>query len=231
MTRNRSGGTATSIARAASSPPAPSPVMRSSSPRAVSTAARSASSSSSAAVGSLSIGSVSIGSVWSGLTDPRLPGGIATIGAPMVLLAVQTDVLFRSLLIAVVLVSPYGVIKWRQVRALRAERLAREAAATEPDPGTAPRPPSLEDVIEEISRLEDPRPGTPTTPGGATGDPGSATLVVPAGITVGGDPASPALVDTLVRDALRRSGWVATSEMDTAQGRIIEVRRADPGRG
>lgn len=129
-------------------------------------------------------------------------------------LAVQTDVLVRSLAIAVVLVSPYGWLKWRQVRAVRAERIAREqaaAAAASPEPTR----PTLEDVVDAISALA------------PDDDPGAApaTVLVPHDVTVGGSEPPPGLVDTLVRDALRRSGWVPTSELDTPAGRMIEVRR------
>jgi hypothetical protein len=120
---------------------------------------------------------------------------------------VQIDILGRSLLIAAVIVTPYGIIKVRQVRAARRERLAAEAAATAP-PG--PARPALEDVIGEISasRVRD----------------GAGTVTIPHDVTVAGADAEPGVVDTLVRDALRRSGLVATAELDTPAGRVLEVR-------
>ena len=120
---------------------------------------------------------------------------------------VQIDTLGRSLLIAVVIVTPYGIIKVRQVRAARRERQAAEAAAAAP-PG--PTRPALEDVIGEISasRARD----------------GAGTVTIPHDVTVAGVDAEPGVVDTLVRDALRRSGLVATAELDTPAGRVLEVR-------
>lgn len=120
---------------------------------------------------------------------------------------VQIDTLGRSLLIAVVIVTPYGIVKVRQVRAARRERQAAEAAAAAP-PG--PTRPTLEDVIGEISASR------------AHGDAG--TVTIPHDVTVGGVDAEPGVIDTLVRDALRRSGLVATAELDTPAGRVLEVR-------
>jgi hypothetical protein len=125
---------------------------------------------------------------------------------------IQYETLARSLLIAVLLVTPYGVYKVRQVRAMRRAREEAEAAAAAPAPPQGPR---LEDVIARISEL------------GADPQLASATLTVPAGVQVGGSAAPAALVDSLVRDALRRSGLVATAEIDTPDGRVIEVRRTD----
>ena len=51
---------------------------------------------------------------------------------------------------------------------------------------------------------------------------GTATVMVPSDVTVGGQDAPAELVDSLVRDALRRSGLAATAEVDTAEGRVIE---------
>mgnify|MGYP006946477735 CR=1 FL=1 len=124
---------------------------------------------------------------------------------------VQYETLVRSLLIALVVVAPYGIYKVRQVRAARRERAAAVAAANQPP---APDRPRLEDVIDHISEL------------GADTEEGTATLTVPSGATVGGADAPSALVDALVRDALRRSGLVATAEIDTPDGRVIEFRRA-----
>lgn len=129
----------------------------------------------------------------------------------------SSPVLLRSLLIALVIVTPYGIHKVRQVRARRAELTRRAAAVggTDPTITTVEAAPRLEDVvahIEEVAGSLD--PGDPTT------------VTVPAGVTVGGDRVPRELVDTLVRDALRRSGLVATAEVDTAEGRLLECRRA-----
>lgn len=135
----------------------------------------------------------------------------------MLLAEVQSDVLARSLLIALLVVTPYGIYKLRQVRAVRADRIeaeqARDAAiAAMSEPEETPRP-RLEVVIDEITDL-----GT---------DPGvsAPTVTIPHGVTVGGSDAPPGIVDTLVRDALRRSGLVATAEIDTPDGRVLELAR------
>jgi len=49
---------------------------------------------------------------------------------------------------------------------------------------------------------------------------GTGTGMVPSDVTVGGQDAPAELVDSLVRDALRRSGLAATAEVDTAEGRV-----------
>lgn len=125
---------------------------------------------------------------------------------------IQYETLARSLLIAVVLVTPYGIYKVRQVRALRRELRAQVAAATAPPEPPGPQRPKLEDVIDEIHRI--------AQQGGA-----DATVTVPTDVTVGGRDPAVGTVDVLVRDALRRSGLVATAEIDTPAGRVIEVHR------
>ena len=125
---------------------------------------------------------------------------------------IQYDTLARSLLIALLIVSPYGIHKVRQVRAMRR---AREAASRPPEPvPSGPVRPDLESIVERISELADRADTTPST------------ITVPHDVTVGGGDPPPGLVDTLVRDALRRSGLVATAELDTPDGRMIEFRRA-----
>ncbi len=128
---------------------------------------------------------------------------------------IQFDTLGRAFLFAVVIVTPYGIIKIRQVRALRRELAAQVAAATAPPP---PIRPQLEDVIDRISELAAAGPTDRTT--------AVATITVPNDVTVAGGDPPPGLVDTLVRDALRRSGLVTTAEVDTPEGRMIEFRPA-----
>ncbi len=123
---------------------------------------------------------------------------------------VQYDTLARSLLIAVVIVSPYGAYKVHQVRSARRIREAAEAAATAPPPPVRPR---LEDVIDDIGDRAADLDDTPSL------------LTIPRGVTVGGDDPPPGLVDALVRDALRRSGLIATNEIDTPDGRVVEIHR------
>ena len=137
---------------------------------------------------------------------------------PTFLAQIQTDVLGRSLLIAAVVVSPYAFYKWRQVRRTRAETAEILRAANAPE--QAPTRPRLEDVIDEIHRV--------------AADPGSdrgTTIRIARDLTVDGSEAPATLVDALVRDALRRSGLVATAEIETADGRILEITRHDAGAG
>ena len=132
------------------------------------------------------------------------------LSAPRLLAEIETGVLVRSLAIAAVLVTPYGLYKRHQVRARRAAVLAERGAATTDD-APAPARPRLEDVIDGLARtVEEARAA------------GTATVMVPSDVTVGGQDAPAELVDSLVRDALRRSGLAATAEVDTAEGRVIE---------
>ena len=131
---------------------------------------------------------------------------------------IQTDVLGRSLLIAAVVVSPYAIYKWRQVQRTRAETAAILAAAA-PSTTTVERA-RLEDVIEEIDRVA-----------AELGAGQGATIRVGRDLTVDGSDAPATLVDALVRDALRRSGLVATAELETPDARVIEVARHDTGAG
>jgi hypothetical protein len=134
----------------------------------------------------------------------------------MVATEIQTATLLRSFLIALVVVAPYAVYTWRRVRARRRASGATpdraEVAATTPD---APR---LEDVIAAIDAI-------------GAGPAAGGTVLVPLDATVDGRPVPPAVVDALVRDALARSGLVATAEVDVADGRRIECVRASAPSG
>ncbi|CAN5469908.1 hypothetical protein BH10ACT3_BH10ACT3_11680 [soil metagenome] len=130
---------------------------------------------------------------------------------PSLLGAVQSDTLGRSLLIALLVVSPYGIYKIRQVRRVRQGHeavLAAEAAPPKPD---GPPRHALEDVSGDISFVVSEARSA-----------GGAMLLVPHDVTVSDRDASDAVVDMLVRDALRRSGLVVTAEVDTAEGRLLE---------
>ena len=129
---------------------------------------------------------------------------------------VQADTLTRALLIALVIVSPYAVVKIRQVRARRAAAAALAVPAPDSPTDDESARPRLEDVIEAISAL------------GTDGD-GRSTVLVPRDATVDGDPVPAAVADALVRDALARSGLVATDELDTADGRLLECARSHRG--
>lgn len=130
----------------------------------------------------------------------------------MITAEIEYTTLVRSFLIALLVVTPYGIVKVRQVRAARRARDAHAVAAA---PSTTPSRPRLEDVVDRITSLA----ADPATT--------SATITVPDDVTVAGSTPPPGLVDTLVRDALRRSGLIATAEIDTADGRVIEFRRSD----
>jgi hypothetical protein len=151
----------------------------------------------------------------------RLPRPLLELGhglserlaPPGLLGAVQSDTLTRSLLIALVVVSPYGIYKLRQVRRVRRNHeavLAAEVAALATD---EPRPPALEDVIGDVSYVVEEAAAN-----------GGAMLLVPHDVTVSDRATTPTVVDMLVRDALRRSGLVVTAEIDTDEGRLLECR-------
>lgn len=126
----------------------------------------------------------------------------------------QTDVLIRSLVIALVIVSPYAIYKVRQVR--RTSRLVERAAQRQAEiDRRAASPyghvPALEDVIGDIGFVEDEARRN-----------GGALLVVPHRVTISDRPAPAEVVDTLVRDALRRSNLVITAEIESDEGRVLE---------
>ncbi len=135
---------------------------------------------------------------------------------PVLGVETQADVLGRSLAIALLVVAPYGVYKIRQVRRIRAghqsavdaERAALERSERS---GSAPARPALEDVIRDISYVVE----EATRSGGAM-------LVVPHDVTVSDRDAPKSVIDTLIRDALRRSGLVVTAEVDSVEGRLLE---------
>jgi hypothetical protein len=106
--------------------------------------------------------------------------------------------------IAVVLVSPFAVVTFRRIHR---DRAARAAAATGADGSVAPAAPATgtgavaaggDEVGAVVARLHAEALEHPT---GAWFD-----LVVPAGATLGGQPADEHLVVRLVVDDLRRSG-------------------------
>jgi hypothetical protein len=123
---------------------------------------------------------------------------------------IQVGVMLRSLLIALVVVAPFGVVLWRRVRARAA---AQEPPTVPIDAPALDHRPSLEALIEEISRLGDRADPTATV-----------TVTVPHALTVDGSDAPPAVVDAIVRDALSRSGLAPTAELDTDTARVLECR-------
>jgi hypothetical protein len=117
---------------------------------------------------------------------------------------IEVGTLIRSLCIAAVLVLPFGIHKFRQIRRVRAAEAAPRAAAAEPDAA------ALEPAISAVESL------------GSGGE-----LVVPARCTIDGQPAPPELRDALLRDALQRSGLIETHR--TARGDDLVIRCARIG--
>ena len=114
------------------------------------------------------------------------------------LAAVDAGTLIRSLCIAAVLVLPYGIHKFRQVKRLR---IAAAGGAPEP---AAPDASALELAISAIGSLA-----------------GGGELTVPANCTIDGQPAPAELRDALLRDALRRSGLVETDRSNRGADLVI----------
>ncbi|MFI5044525.1 MAG: hypothetical protein ACHQDC_07015 [Acidimicrobiales bacterium] len=133
---------------------------------------------------------------------------------------VQSGVLVPCFLLAAIVVAPFGL---HQVRRVRAQRAAIEAANAPPPEPTRFTRPRLEDVVASIELA-----GSGRVSGRNERDDGTtAQIVVPKDVTVDDRDVAPQVVDALVRDALRRSSLVATAERDTLEGRVIECRRVE----
>lgn len=117
---------------------------------------------------------------------------------PALLAAVEVGTLIRSLCIAAVLILPYGIHKFRQVRRLRAAEAGPGVAVAEHDAA------ALEPAISAIEALAD-----------------GGELVVPTPCTIDGQPAPSALRDALLSDAMRRSGLVETGRLDRGDELVI----------
>jgi hypothetical protein len=126
----------------------------------------------------------------------------------MVLAEAESGVLLRSFLIAAAVVAPFGWWQWRRVRA---SRRAAAAALAEPEPPpNSSTLPSLESVVAEIAeRARQLRSGE------------ECTLEVPHRLGIDGTEAEPALLDALVRDALRRDGLRLTAEVGAGDHRVL----------
>ena len=125
-------------------------------------------------------------------TTPLLALLLADVGA---------GTLVRCLLIAVVVVTPYGLFQRAKVRRMKAEgAAARGELPEEPPP---PDPAALETVVAQVEELGR------TLDDGATGD-----VALPAVPTIDGRPAPAVLVDTVLQDALRRSGLQVVERHD-----------------
>jgi len=134
-------------------------------------------------------------------------------------------VLVPCFLLAAIVVAPFGL---HQVRRVRAQRAAIEAAnAPPPEPPRFTRP-RLEDVVASIELAGSGRESDRHASGRHEREDGAtAQIVVPKDVTVDDRDVAPQVVDALVRDALRRSSLVATAERDTPEGRVIECRRVE----
>jgi hypothetical protein len=128
----------------------------------------------------------------------------------MVLAEAESGVLLRSFVIAVLAVAPFGWWQWRRVRA---NRRAVAAAAADVEAEQPPAPAalaSLESVVAEIAgRARLLRSGE------------ECTLEVPHRLSIDGTEAEPALLDALLRDALRRDGLQPTAEIDAEDHRVL----------
>ncbi len=120
------------------------------------------------------------------------------MAATAILGDVDVGTLTRSLAIAVLLVLPYGAVKWRQVRK---HRLAVAAASAPPEP--TPAGPTLESVVDAIAGL-DPRTG--------------GEVDVPDGCTVDGRAVDATVAEVLLIDALTRSGMRIGSRQAVRDG-------------
>lgn len=119
----------------------------------------------------------------------------------LVLAEVGAGTLLRCLLIAVVVVTPYGLYQRAKVKKMKAEgAAARGELPPEPAP---PDPLALETVLSQVEAL-----------GGALGAGETAEVVLPADPTIDGRPAPAVLVDTVLQDALRRSGLQVVERLD-----------------
>jgi hypothetical protein len=129
---------------------------------------------------------------------------------------IQTGVMLRSFLIALVIVAPVGAFWWRRIHTRRGDDTDRQSDRPTSDAPAADLP-SLESVIDEIARL------------GALTRTKAVTLTIPHDLTLDGDPAPRTVVDALVHDALVRSGLVPTAELDTGEARFVECLHRGAG--
>lgn len=138
--------------------------------------------------------------------------------ASALLAAIEAGILVRAFVVAAVLLIPYGLHQRRRIQARPATPAAPE---TPPEslPGGGDR--------SHRARLEDVIAGFTDVAAQARAR-GAVTVTVPAEVTVDGRDAPAAVVDAMVRDALRRSGLVATAELDLPTGRSIECHPAPP---
>ena len=147
----------------------------------------------------------------------------AVLLAPAPLIAeIGAGTLLRCLVLAIIVVAPYGLYQRQKVRRAKAElALLRGDAPAEAVPAD---PTALETVVAQLENL-----GTPTTSSSEVAGPFEVDL--PASPTIDGRPADPAVVQVVVADAVRRSGLVVVDTIAgdrTGTTRLI-VRRSSRG--
>jgi len=111
----------------------------------------------------------------------------------LLLADVGAGTLLRCLVLAVVVVAPYGLYQRAKVRRMKAEGAA--ARGEVPDEPPPPDPLALETVLAQVEEL-----------GRTLTDGTTAEVALPAAPTIDDRPAPQAVVDTVLQDALRRSG-------------------------
>lgn len=139
--------------------------------------------------------------------------GTPTTHLLAVLLAdVGAGTLVRCLLLAVVVVTPYGLYQRAKVKKMKAEGAAARGEVPDEPPPTDPA--ALETVVAQVEDLGR------TLEHGAT-----AEVSLPTAPTIDDRPAPQPLVDTVLQDALRRSG-LEVVERGTS---VLVVRPATGG--
>ncbi|MGI9579165.1 MAG: hypothetical protein ACR2OH_13270 [Microthrixaceae bacterium] len=134
----------------------------------------------------------------------------------------SAGVLLRSFVIALVVVAPVALWQWNRIRNRRRAVESSNAAPHEAA-GTAREqdPRALETIVGSIPEL------AASTAAGSV-----VSIEVPPDVTLDGRPASGAIVEQLIRDALARDGLeIIDSDTDPAPneaGWTVRVRRARP---
>jgi hypothetical protein len=130
------------------------------------------------------------------------------MAATPILADVEVGTLARSLVIAVLIVLPFGVVRFRRTRARQRARLAAEMPIDPPPSG-----PTLEAVVESIAALA-PAPG--------------GSVEIPDGCTVDGRPVTPEVAAVVLADVLARSGLREAGRVRTPTAIVV---RCEPAAG
>jgi len=121
-------------------------------------------------------------------------------------------------LLALVIVAPFAIWTVRRVQAGTWGRRSGRAAADDPAEGHDDQP---EEPVEETDegRLEDLVAAIRSLEGDRSG---RALVLVRRHLTSQGRELSEQMADTLIRDALRRSGWRVDAVVPDELGRVLE---------